>query len=297
VGAAGVGAAVTLVVTWRLTRPIAALGFQAAPSTWRSMLGASLPVGIALALNELYVRADTIIISLYRDFDEVGFYSLAYRILEITGLLGTAFLTSVFPLMSRHAHSDRARFRETVQAAWDAFVILGMPVAACGAVLAPQIVELAGGSDFAEAAEPLRFLFCAGALAFVNGVIGYGLIAVDRQKKALWLNVVGLATNVALNLLLVPEHGIVAAAVITVSTELLVLAGGLWLARRHLGFVPGAGVVPAAAVAAGVTAGVLLALPVETLLVLAPVAALLYAGLVLTLSARGRRLAAGALGR
>ena len=116
------------------------------------MLGASLPVGIALALNELYVRADTIIISLYRDFDEVGLYSLAYRILEITGLLGTAFLTSVFPLMSRHAHDeDRTRFRETVQGAWDAFVILGMPVAACGAVLAPQIVELAGGADFAGA--------------------------------------------------------------------------------------------------------------------------------------------------
>ncbi len=297
VGAAGVGAAVTLVVTWRLTRPLAPLAFQAAPSTWRGLLGASLPVGIALALNELYVRADTIIISLYRDFDEVGLYSLAYRILEITSLLGTAFLTSVFPLMSRYAHADRERFRETVQGAWDAFVLLGMPVAACGAVLAPQIVDLAGGSDFAGAAEPLRFLFCAGALAFVNGVIGYGLIAVDRQRKALWLNVVGLATNVGLNLLLVPEHGIVAAAVITVSTEVLVLAGGLWLARRHLGFVPGLGVVPAAAAAAGLTAAVLLALPVETLLVLVPVAALLYAGLVFATSARSRELVAGALGR
>ncbi|HEY6779371.1 MAG TPA: flippase, partial [Thermoleophilaceae bacterium] len=224
IGAAGVGAATTLAVTWVLTRPLAELGFRAAPATWKRLLGASLPVGIALALNELYVRADTIIISLYRSIDEVGFYSLAYRILEVTSLLGAAFLTSVFPLMSRHAHTDRARFRATVQGAWDAFVILGMPVAVCGAVLAPQIVELAGGADFAGAAKPLRFLFTAGALAFVNGVIGYALIAVDRQRKALWLNVLGLATNVGLNLLLVPKHGIVAAAVITVSTELLVLA-------------------------------------------------------------------------
>lgn len=296
IGAAGVGAAVTLVATWLLTRPLAELGFRAAPATWKRLLGASLPVGIALALNELYVRADTIIISLYRDIDEVGLYSLAYRILEVTGLLGTAFLTSVFPLMSRHAHGDRERFRQTVQGAWDTFVILGMPVAVCGAVLAPQIVELAGGSDFAGAAEPLRFLFSAGALAFVNGVIGYGLIATDRQRKALWLNVLGLATNVGLNLLLVPKHGIVAAAVITVSTELLVLAGGLWLSHRHLGFVPGLGVVPAAALAAGITGGVLLALPISTLAVLAPLAVVLYAGLVLTVSPRGRQLVAAGLG-
>ncbi|HEY6780560.1 MAG TPA: hypothetical protein VI111_06355, partial [Thermoleophilaceae bacterium] len=60
---------------------------------------------------------------------------------------------------------------------------------------------------------------------------------------------------------------------------------------------PGLGVVPAAAAAAAITAAVLLALPISTLVVLAPLAALLYAGLVLTASSRGRRLVAAGLGR
>jgi O-antigen/teichoic acid export membrane protein len=136
----------------------------------------------------------------------------------------------------------------------------------------------------------------ASAIAFVNGVIGYTLIAVDRQRNALWLNATGLAVNVALNLVLVPAYGIVAAAVVTLFSELLVLAGSLWLARRHLGFVPGAGVVPAALVAAGATAGVLLVLP-DTLALLVPVGALLYGGLVYALSPRARELAAAGLGR
>ena len=227
------------------------------------------------------MRADSVIISIYRDFDEVGLYSLAYRILELSTLLGAAFLTSIFPVMARRARDGR--LRQSVQVAWDVFVIAGAALAACGAVLAPELVRVAGGSEFAEAAEPLRVLLPAGALAFVNGVIGYALIAVDRQRRALWLNATGLGVNVALNLVLVPPYGIVAAAVVTLFSELLVLAGGLWLAHRHLGFLPNARVLPAALAAAGVTAAVLALMP-DTLALLLPVALLLYPPLVLALS-------------
>ena len=294
VGAAGVGAAVTLFTTWLLVRPLVRVRMAAAPEIWRPLLRASLPVGLALALNEAYVRADTVIISVYRDFDEVGLYSLAYRVLELSTVLGAVFLTSMFPVMARHARDGR--LRESVQVAWDVFVIAGAALAGCGAALAPELVRVAGGPDFADAADPLRVLLVAGAIAFVNGVIGYALIAVDRQRKALWLNAAGLGTNVALNLVLVPAYGIVAAAVVTLFSELLVLAGSLWLARRHLGFVPGVGVLPPALAAAGVTVGVLLALP-DMLALLLPVAALLYATLVLTLSPRARELVAVGLGR
>jgi O-antigen/teichoic acid export membrane protein len=294
VGAAGVGAAVTLVTTWLLVRKLAPVRMAASAEVWRPLLRTSLPVGLALALNEMYVRADTVIISIYRDFDEVGLYSLAYRVLELTTVLGAAFLTSIFPVIARRAREGR--LRESVQVAWDVFVIAGAALAACGAAVAPELIRVAGGPDFADAADPLRVLLVAGAIAFVNGVIGYTLIAVDRQRNALWLNATGLAVNVALNLVLVPAYGIVAAAVVTLFSELLVLAGSLWLARRHLGFVPGAGVVPAALVAAGATAGVLLVLP-DTLALLVPVGALLYGGLVYALSPRARELAAAGLGR
>ena len=61
---------------------------------------ASVPLGLALAINELYFRADTLIISLYEPYEEVGLYTLAFRILEFTLALGTIFLTTVFPLLS-----------------------------------------------------------------------------------------------------------------------------------------------------------------------------------------------------
>jgi putative peptidoglycan lipid II flippase len=130
------------------------------------------------------------------------------------------------------------------------FWTVGLPLAAGGIVLAPGIVELAGGAGFADAAAPLRLLLPAGALAYVNGLFGYALIAKDRQRDALWLNVVGLVLNLALNLALVPSLGIVAAAGVTLGCEVVILGGSWLLMRTHYRFFPslaGAGKALAAA--------------------------------------------------
>ncbi len=100
IGAAAGGALASLVVTWLLTRRLAEFRFLVQPEVWRLLLRASLPLGLALAINEIYFRADTLIISLYKPYQEVGLYTLAYRMLEFTLALGTIFLTSVFPLLS-----------------------------------------------------------------------------------------------------------------------------------------------------------------------------------------------------
>src|SRR5207244_434541 len=66
----------------------------------------------------------------------------------------------------------------------------------------------------------------------------YALIAKERQLNALWLNVVGLTLNVGLNLALVPHYGIVAAAVLTVFSELVILAGSYYLMQHDFEVFP-----------------------------------------------------------
>jgi hypothetical protein len=131
---------------------------------WRSLLVASLPLGLALAINELYFRADSLIISLFEPFEQVGQYTLAYRMLEFALALGSIFLTTVFPLLSAgrspttspaRCGSSRARPTPSCSSAprsWPG-----------GLVVAPQLVELVSGADFADAATPLQILLFAGA--------------------------------------------------------------------------------------------------------------------------------------
>jgi O-antigen/teichoic acid export membrane protein len=292
-GAAAGGAAATLAVTWLTTRRLATLRFRAQPALWRPLLVVSLPLGLALAINEIYFRADTVIISLYEPYAEVGLYTLAYRILEFTLALGTIFLTTVFPLLSEAVSHDEPRALRTIQASTDLFVILGAPLVAGGLVLAPTVIELAGGSEFEDAATPLRVLLVAGALSWVNGVFGFALIAKGRQTSALWLNVSALAFNVGLNFLLIPRYGIVAAAAVTVASEALILAGSYLLMRRHFDFFPRPGTLVPAMVAAAAMGGLLWLLRDVSLAAVLPLAAALYAGLLYAISPRSREVLIG----
>lgn len=291
VATAAVGAAVALAASWILVRPLATPRLSARRDTWRPLLAAALPVGAALAVTEIYFRADTFIISLFRDYDEVGAYSLAYRVIELLAVLPAVVMTSVFPLLSRYLGrgGDRARASTAIDAAGDVFLAVGVPIAAGGLVVAPQVVELVAGDDFGQAADPLRILLFAGALAGLSGLLGYALIAGGRQTSALRLALAALVVNLALNLALVPELGIDAAAAVAVASEVLLVAGGLWLVRRELALRPRFAVAWRVAVAAAVMAGVLAVVPTESLAVLLPLGVALYGAVLFAVGGVDRR--------
>ena len=208
-------------------------------------------------------------------------------------MVGTVFLNTTFPVMSEAvAPTSRARpardpeLHRGLRGA-------GAPLVAGGLVLAPQIVELAGGDDFTDAAEPLRILLVAGALAWVNGVFGFALIAKERQASALWLNLSALTFNIGLNFLLIPRYGIVAAAIVTVASEMLILVGSYPLMRRHFGFFPVPRTLVPALAAAAVMGGLLWLLDAAPLPVLVPLGAALYGGLLWLLSPASRELVTG----
>ena len=290
VATAGVGAFVTLVVTWRLSRPLVRIRPAASRPVWRTLLRAALPVGAALAVTEVYFRADTLIVSLFEGYEEVGFYALAYRVVELLGVLPAIVMTSVFPLLSRYLREDRDLARRMLDASADLFVALGVPLAAGGLVVAPQLVRLIGGDDFEGAADTLRILLFAGALAFVSGLFGMALIAGDRQRSALRLAIAALAFNVPLNFALVPSLGIDAAAAVAVASELLLVVGGGLLVRRELGVAPRLRMLWRALAAAAAMAGVLALLNDWSLALLVPLGAALYAAGLWALGGIDRRM-------
>jgi O-antigen/teichoic acid export membrane protein len=292
-GAAAGGAVAALLVTSWLTRPLTSVSFRADAKLWRALLKTSLPLGVALAINEVYFRIDTLIISVYEPYEQVAFYTLAYRILELILVLGTVFLNSVLPVLSEAVARDEVRTMRVIRDSTDLLVAMGAPLVAGGLVLAPEIVEVAAGERFGEAATPLRILLVAGALIWVNGVFGTALIAKERQTSALWLNVAALTFNIVMNFLLVPRHGIVAAAVVTVASELLILAGSYRLMRRHLGFFPFPATLAPALAAAAAMAGLLWVLDDAPLPALVPLGLATYAAALWTISPASRRLVAG----
>ena len=90
-----------------------------------------------------------------------------------------------------------------------------------------------------------------------------------------------LVLNVALNLLLIPEHGYKAAAVISVASEAFVFVVIGAVAKGH-GLLPTFGFAPAVLLAVAAAGAVILFLPGPTLVV-AVVAAAVYSAVVVAM--------------
>ncbi len=115
VASMAVGAAVTLAVTATFALRAVRVRLAVDREVWRELAVAALPLGLTLAVAELYFRADTFILSLSRSAADVGHYTLAYRIYELLALIPAVVMTTVFPLLSRQdrrsggAHPARHR--------------------------------------------------------------------------------------------------------------------------------------------------------------------------------------------
>ena len=202
----------------------------AAWPAWRALLATSWPLGALLLLSVIYFRVDTIILSLYRDTSEVGYYGLAYRIIE-SALFFPAMLGGL--LLPRLSEQLAAGTKQRAAQLLGEGVTLSLAVAAAGCIVAlvfsEQLVALLSGSDFVPAAPLLRLLAPALLILFAGNIFGFALVALKQQLALLKLYAALVIVNIGLNLLFIPHYGAPAAAVTTLITEGLAASVAGWL--------------------------------------------------------------------
>ena len=200
------------------------LGAPIEPRAWRGLIASSLPfAAITLALAVSY-KADAVILSMFTDTSTIGAYAVAYNLVFTFAAVSHSINLALFPALTRQ-HTDApamssAAFRRGIQY----LLFISLPVAAFVSLNARGIVVLLYGQELASAARPLAALAWVIPLMFLSEFLGYIAIIVGREQIAARANWVASIGNVGLNLALIPMFGIMAAAVVTVITEMLLVA-------------------------------------------------------------------------
>ncbi len=236
--AAIIGAFFIFLVEWVLSRKFVSFGFEFNPWYARELFVAALPIGVSLVFTLIYFRVDTILLSLMKPAEDVGIYNVAYKVLEFAIFFPAVFAGIVMPLLSRYALSQKEKFRDVFQKSLDIIIIFATPILFGGMILAPKIVVLAGGGEFAASAAPLRWLLVAVWFIFLGNLLGRAIIALNEQKKAAWVYFGGMIFNVAANLVFIPRYSYTGAAATTAVTELIITALLFVIITKKTGFVP-----------------------------------------------------------
>lgn len=191
-------------------------------SKWRNIIKTAWPIAASIVFTLLYFRADTIMLSLMRGQEDVGVYNIAYKVLESLIFFPAVFVGLMLPIMSRYVQESRAQTSKLLGRLTDIITVFTLPMAVGGILLSSSIVNAIGGSEFLISTATLQVLFIAIAVISYGTLFGNATIALNLQKKALWIYACGFFINFISNLFVIPRYTYLGAAWTTVGTEIFV---------------------------------------------------------------------------
>jgi O-antigen/teichoic acid export membrane protein len=200
----------------------------------RPLLREALPIGLSGVLIIAYARIDALIVFATVGSRASGLYNSVYNIVDQSHFIPSSILTTLAPVIAASWPRDRARLLRTVRLTAELMAITSLGALAFTSVAAVPVVRLLFGPTFVPAASALPVLFAAFVFICFGYVNGNLLVVLGLQRRLVWISLAALAVNLAGNLVLVPIYGFMAAAWMTLATEVVVFSASSVLIKREL---------------------------------------------------------------
>lgn len=186
----------------------------------RRIVFGALPLFFMALFSSIYFRVDSIMIRHLLGFEALGFYSAAYKLLDIATVLTAIFSAASFPILISLLKSGAAELRAFLSQNALYLCIVGVFVACELFLYAPYILDLLYGPRFAVSSSLiLRYLAPSLICIFLNSIAVQYLVAAHREGFVLKVFISLTVLNILLNFWLIPRYGIAGAAVSTFVCE------------------------------------------------------------------------------
>lgn len=226
----GLGASVTTAV---FVGHVCSVGVRFEGRALWHLLRGGTPLALRRTIGSLSFRVDMLFLGIMRSSREVGWYGSVYALLDGLVMIPNVVTASLAPTLSANfGEGNRDVVKRLHQRGLKYVLIVGLFLAALFGALAESVVAVVYGSEYAPAAAALRLLSMSVVFIFVRRHVQGVLDNVDLRGVTVWVVGVGLATNVALNLALIPRFGYMGAAASTVVTEAYLMGAMLWILQR-----------------------------------------------------------------
>lgn len=226
----------------------------APPAPWSPELRAYVvPLSVVVVLDAIvWDRSEVFFLRLYTSPEDIAFYSLAFGLATKAMLVPEIAVGALLPAFAAlHGRGAADEFGRVYRTAIRYVALLGAPIAAIAAALAPGIMGWLYGDAYLPAAGLLGALAFVGLVSALRKVAWAALRAVGDRRCALTATWTAAVLNVGLAALLIPSLGTTGAVVANVAGQ---LTATVWvfigMARAHGSGFPGGDLVRVGACAA-----------------------------------------------
>ncbi len=233
--AVGVAFALGTVFLWQ-RRPVhlphkGIVGSVSSGSLWKS----ALAMAVAVGMNQINNNADILMIGVFWPADDVGLYRIAYQISMLCAFglqISSIVFSPSYARLYRQGDLDRLQGLLTRGAliSTGLALVLALPWFFFGEFLTGWLF----GPDFTASWPTTMILIAAQIMNASFGPIGMLMHMTGFERYVARFMILAAATNLTLNLALIPLFGAFGAAAATFVTFAFWNSGLWWMARRHL---------------------------------------------------------------
>ncbi len=213
------------------------------------------PNASAVLLNAFYLQGDRVVLPLFVSQIAVGLYNAAYRVLDIIIQIGVLITGLLMPLItSAYATDQKEEFQKRCSLSLNLTALIILPMLAGGIALSEPIMNLVGGAEFASAGPILAVLMIAVFANCFGTVFGHIILAINRQRKALWIYGSNAILSMAGYFIFIPRYKVAGALAVVIFSQIysgaLLTALAYRAGKLSINFLPFIKIILASAIMA-----------------------------------------------
>lgn len=191
----------------------------------RAMFSRSKHYILSNLMVMVFAQTDKIMLKQMAGDTVTGFYAAAVNCANLTNFVFNAILDSARPGIFKGRQESTEKFEKRIVQTYA--VIGGVSLVQClgFTAFAPLIVRILYGTDYAPTAPLLQLVVWFTVFAHLGQVRDIWILAEEKQKLLWKLNLFGAASNVGLNLVLIPVLGAAGAAIASLIAQFIANIG------------------------------------------------------------------------
>lgn len=197
----------------------------------------SWPLALVNVSNQVKNRADIFILGFFLGTVEVGIFAVAATMTSVLNIFLHSMLTIFNPVASElYGQESSMQIARIFSFVTKWLVLAAFPVLLFLVFFAEVSITCLFGEAYKAAAPALVILSICFFAKTAVGPAGSTLLAMGHSRINMLINALAMLLGILLNLLLIPRHGIIGAAIATGIAALLQQVGMLYMVRKHITF-------------------------------------------------------------
>jgi O-antigen/teichoic acid export membrane protein len=168
--------------------------------TWKQAVIASVVI--------IYMKIDILMIEHFMDYTSVGVYNIAVTIAELWYFIPLSIVSVIYSRLVVHYSEELLKDLTTL-------LIVISYIALITILLFDDMIISVFGVDYMEATRPLSILVFSGLFVSLGLVQDKWYLLKNKEPKLILKTILGLLTNILMNVFLIPVYGLNGAAVAT----------------------------------------------------------------------------------